>query len=87
MENIYLNHSKFDQKGRRVTIAVQVKADELRFGLSTCSTKDQFSKKKGRQIAIGRAQKKPDYIYKTAEPMKALKSEYHSLIKQFYGIE
>lgn len=43
----------------RVTVAGIIKDDQISFGVSRCSTKDQFFKKKGRHIAEGRATKTP----------------------------
>ena len=47
-----------DKEGKRTgkTIAVLFDGDQRFIGISHCSKKDQFSKKIGKTIAIGRAQ-------------------------------
>jgi len=50
---------KKNKEERRVTIAGVVVDNVLFFGKSECSPKDQFTKKKGRAIASGRALKHP----------------------------
>lgn len=44
---------------RKVAFAGLVKDNKLQIGISECSEKDIFDKKKGRLIATGRANKKP----------------------------
>jgi len=44
---------------RRVTIGAIKKDSQLVFGRAECSTKDIFTKKKARAIALGRANKNP----------------------------
>lgn len=53
------NAGKKNKEQRRVTIAAFVNDNVLFFGKSECSPKDQFTKKKGRAIALGRARKAP----------------------------
>jgi len=55
----YFRHSKESDSLRRFTLAGIVKDNNLHIGHSVCSEKDSFSKKKGRIIAAGRAQKNP----------------------------
>lgn len=50
-------HSK--PGGPRVTVAAIVDGNSVRFGVSRCSKRDQFFKKKGRYISLGRATKSP----------------------------
>ena len=62
MENTnrpYFFHSAIVEGKHRVTIAGIVEGNELKIGASACSPKDNFSKKIGRSIALGRATKKP----------------------------
>lgn len=49
---------------RRVTFAGVIEGDVIRIATSACSEKDRFVKLKGRNIATGRAFKKPEYLYK-----------------------
>ncbi len=46
----------------RVTVAGIVDGKTLRLGVSRCSTKDQFSKQKGRNVAKVRATERPSKI-------------------------
>ena len=50
---------KKNKEQRRVTIAGVIVDNILFFGKSECSPKDNFTKKKGRAIASGRALKHP----------------------------
>lgn len=44
-----------DKKYQRATIAGILVGNQIKFGLSKCSSKDQFVKKHGRNVAKGRA--------------------------------
>lgn len=56
MNNTLFIHSKTEPK---VTVALVIEGQTANFGLSRCARNDQFSKKKGRLIAEGRAKKNP----------------------------
>jgi len=45
------------EKGERIVLAGMVSENKLYIGMSICSLKDIFDKKKGRAIALGRAEK------------------------------
>lgn len=51
----------------RVTIAAVIDGQRVKFGAARCGTNDQFNKKLGRQIALGRARKSP-YGIQTLPP-------------------
>ena len=66
MKQVFYHHSKPDINQplrkhviQRVTIAGVVVGEKMNFGISRCSSSEQFSREKGRKIAGGRARKKP----------------------------
>jgi len=70
--NPYIFYSQ-PEDGRRITIAAIKGEDQYLFGMSICAPCDQFVKKIGRNIAIGRAQCGQTIFTKSIEstPMKA----------------
>lgn len=54
------------EDGKRFTIAGIYKQEDnqVNFGVSLCAPHDQFTRKTGRQIAEGRAEKKPTLVKK-----------------------
>jgi hypothetical protein len=58
MNNVFFMHGEAD-KGNKYTLAAALNGDQLNVGLSICSSKDQFNRKKGRLIAAGRANARP----------------------------
>lgn len=67
------------QKSKRVTVAGIVDENttvsSIRIGVAICSTKDQFSKVKGRTISTGRAL--------SSKPYSFMKSKSDSSVKDF----
>lgn len=60
--NCLFTHGE-DGNGRRFTIAAQIKeSKEVRIGVSICSFQENFCKRKGRGIAINRANGRPTAI-------------------------
>ena len=59
-----LNNTKFFKNLPRVTICSILDGNQVSFGYSVCSSKDQYVKKLGQQIAHARALKKPYAVYK-----------------------
>ena len=57
------NESKFVKNVPRVTICSILEGNKLSFGYTTCSSKDQYIKKRGQHIAYIRALKKPYVVY------------------------
>ena len=60
MKNQLFFYPEVKSNGRRATIAgiIDDSNNQLRIGIAECSPKDQFTKKKGRMIAAGRAASK-----------------------------
>ena len=58
----YYHHSTPLKGQPRITVAGILSNGTLTLGVSRCSNKDQFSKKKGRHIALGRAKTKPAIV-------------------------
>lgn len=63
---VYFHHSQPDlgmelrkHIVQRITVAGVVTGERMNFGISRCSSSEQFSRAKGRKIAEGRARKKP----------------------------
>jgi hypothetical protein len=56
--NTYVLHTRAGNSPR-VTVAAVINGQTVNFGAARCSTNDQFNKKIGRHIAIGRANKNP----------------------------
>jgi len=64
----YFIHSK-TKSGKRFTAAGNYIGNKIEIGYALCGNKDQFCKKIGRDIAEGRAKKKPmDLITYKDEP-------------------
>lgn len=61
MNRVFFMHGEAD-RGNRYTLAAALNGDQLKVGLSICSSKDQFNRKKGRLIAAGRAEVRPIVI-------------------------
>lgn len=59
----YFTHAFYDIKGRRLTICGIANHDRMSFGVAACSKKDRFVKRIGRNIAYGRAMKKPIWSF------------------------
>lgn len=57
-------HSKGHPGQVRVTVAAVVEQGEAKFGVSRCSTKDQFVRKIGRERALERAVQKPLFKFR-----------------------
>lgn len=53
-----------EKKQIRYTIAGVIDGNEMKFGISKCSPKDQFNRKLGRVISLGRATKHPIHTMK-----------------------
>ena len=58
MKNLFY-HSPHRDGEKRFTIAAVVDGNNMSFGVSACSHRDNFKKKTGRAISLGRASKKP----------------------------
>ena len=70
--------------GRLFTLAVLIRNGNTYFGSTECSTKDQFSKKRGREIALVRAIHGPHTIkYKMSDKKKAY--DYMCMIRALYS--
>jgi len=63
---------------RRITVAGFIINNQLHIGSAECSLKDQFVKRKGRDIAMGRAKSKKALIFDLSPELTP--------IKQFIGI-
>lgn len=55
----FIFHSKTDDSGVRVTVAglIDESYKSIKWGVARCSSKDSFERKRGIQIAVGRANK------------------------------
>lgn len=74
MSELYF-HSKATPGAARVTIAARIDGQRVTFGAARCSLDDQFSKKKGRTLALGRATSK--------RPLKVATMPFENLAQWF----
>jgi hypothetical protein len=58
-KKMYYLHTEPQSGRRRATLAAFIDNDKMVFGISICSEKDFFRKKRGREIAAARALKAP----------------------------
>ena len=58
-ESRHLFHYNSPESKRRLTVCGVVKNNQIHFGYTICSPKDAFTRKRGREIAVGRAIKRP----------------------------
>ena len=58
-DEIYVTHLR----ELKTTIAVLLEGDCAMVGFATCSSKDQWCRKIGRHIAVGRAKKAMQYVH------------------------
>lgn len=79
----YFRHCPENYKGERITIAGLYSNGKLKIGVSRCSNKDQFDKKKGRLVSLGRAEKCPLYEVDTNTPKKSFTEIFQTLEKDF----
>lgn len=74
-------HFRNGQRGG-ATAAFEVEGDTINIGVSFCSVKDQFNRKLGRKIAIGRLNNvKTEYRFTIATPMGVTKDELISRVR------
>jgi hypothetical protein len=62
MEKVYFRHSVYAKNEARVTVAGVIVDGALKLGVSRCSPRDQFSRKKGRTVAEARARVRPSRV-------------------------
>lgn len=67
---------------RRVTVAGVINGSTLVIGKAECSVRDNFTKKKGRAIAIGRALKKPVKEIGIDSDLKGVGKLFHDIAKK-----
>lgn len=60
--SVYFRHSVYAKNEARVTVAGVIVDGSLRLGVSRCSPRDQFSRKKGRVVAEARARVRPSRV-------------------------
>ncbi len=87
-ENIKFSYHRDIVNPRRVlTIARRIDryddAEVVLVGFAMCSPKDQFSKKRGRQIACGRLDKDP--IFDKLNPSEHPREAALRILKEFFG--
>jgi hypothetical protein len=59
MKTLYFHSASTGNKTKRVTVAGVIVDNTLRIGKAVCNPNDMFTKKKGRLISEGRANKNP----------------------------
>lgn len=62
------DYNPLNLKGYELTIVGLINSNEISFGVSKCSPRDNFNRKKGIGIATERAKNNPDLIKKLDEP-------------------
>lgn len=82
METIFVHSTT--KSGRRFTVAAVQSDDQdkARIGLAICNPCDQFCKKIGRTIALGRAKKQPEEIVDTDMELKNIAYHYACVIQE-----
>lgn len=88
-DSVKVQNIKKEEETRRITIAGVINDDdnEITFGISQCSPKDQFVKSKGRAIATGRAKSSNPYLtlsnINREESTKTFVNKAKEIIKSF----
>lgn len=89
ISGIFFGHGVSEGKKKlRFTVAIlPVAKDAAKIGVAICSAKDPFTKKIGRQMSEGRANKKPTFVFSgpsvdttTIEGMLTLKKDVKCMI-------
>jgi len=78
--------AKKERNNKIVTVAGVIANNNLQVSTSECSAKDQFTKRKGRMIAEGRAIKKPSVIGILPADTKDYIKTFLSIAKQFVDV-
>ena len=78
--------SKFVKNLPRVTVCSVLNGDELRFGYTTCASKDNFVKRIGQRISFARAIKKPYKVVKI-DDMKDIHTISDAIIAEIFELE
>lgn len=78
--------SKFVKNQPRVTVCSILDGNVLRFGYTTCASKDNYVKKIGQTIAYNRAIKKPFKVV-TIEDMKDIHNISDAIISEIFELE
>lgn len=76
-ENKMIYYRHFRNNNNSITLAMQIESDHIKVGWSQCSPKDQFSRAKGRCIAVGRLATNP-----TSISLTHIKAVVSKLLKQ-----
>lgn len=83
----YFRHCPANQKNERLTIGGIYVEGTLKIGVSRCSKKDQFEKRKGREVSIGRATECPILVLNTTTPKKTFCEASKPIEKAFNDLE
>lgn len=73
-------------KGSRRTIVATVTEKGMQFGMATCGPRDQFNRKIGREIAIGRSSKTP-FMTLVANYGEDNRELFYNTLKHFAAVE
>lgn len=71
-------HSPITPNKKRYTVVGVIEDREITLGVSVCSPKDHFIRKRGREIAMGRAMKGKGIKMYAHEDKKLLKENFYN---------
>ena len=81
-----LPNSKLVKNLPRVTICSILEGNKISFGFATCSSKEQYVKKRGQAIAHARALKKPYAVYEV-NSIEEVHKVSDQVIKEIFELE